>query len=149
MKLKRRDITGIGRRRYLEGMDHRGRHCKVLVVDDEGLVRKLVAQVLKSVGYEIVGEANNGQMAIGLYKIVKPDIVILDLRMPIMNGFTTLEKILEIDENAKVIMLTNEKDKETVIQILKAGGKDYIIKPIVRKLLLEKLKIVRGLQLKE
>jgi two-component system chemotaxis response regulator CheY len=126
-----------------EGLDLRGMPVRVLVVDDEELTRKLIVQVLRSVGYDIVGEAENGKMALELYQHYKPGIVTLDVRMPQMDGYSTLTQILKMDKDATVVMLTNENDRETVTKILKAGAKNYVTKPIKRQVLLEKLREVR------
>jgi two-component system chemotaxis response regulator CheY len=126
-----------------EGLDTRGLPVRVLVVDDEEITRKLIIQVLKSVGYEIVGEAENGSIAIDLFRQQKPDLVTLDVRMPTMDGYSTLIQLKRIDENANVVMLTNENDRDTVTKILGAGAINYIVKPLKRQVLLEKLREAR------
>lgn len=128
-----------------EGWDAQDRPVRVLVVDDELIVRKLVTQVLKSAGYEIAGEAGDGRRAVEMYRMRRPDIVTLDVQMPIMDGFEALEQIRQADPKAVVVMLTNRMEKELVTRILKAGARDYIIKPIDRKLILAKLRKIRGL----
>ena len=140
------DYSQTKRSKRPEGINERGRACRVLVVDDEEIVRKMVVQVLRSVGYEIVGEAPNGKQAADLYKTAKPDIVTLDVMMPVMDGFTTLKTILEIDPEATVVMLTSESDKELVVRILKEGAKGYIVKPVQREAILQRLRQVRGLE---
>jgi two-component system chemotaxis response regulator CheY len=128
-----------------EGWDAQDRPVKVLVVDDEIIVRKLVTQVLKSAGYEIAGEAGDGKRALDMYRMRHPDIVTLDVQMPVMDGFQALEQILQADSKALVVMLTNLMDKETVTKIIQAGARDYIVKPIDRKLILAKLRKLRGI----
>lgn len=130
--------------KHPEGYDARGIPCRVLVVDDDPLTRKLIIQMLKSVGYEIAAEAENGLDAFTLYKAHKPDIVTMDVKMPVADGLQSLQKIVEFDKDAVVVMLTNENVKELVVKILKAGAADYIVKPITRELLLEKLRTVRS-----
>jgi two-component system chemotaxis response regulator CheY len=128
-----------------EGYDKKlGRLVKVLVVDDEVIVRKLLSQVLKSAGYEIVSEAGDGRRAMDLYKMHRPDIVTLDVEMPVMDGYAALEQILKINPKAVVVMLTNQKEKYVVAKILNAGAKDYILKPINRRVILAKLRKIRG-----
>jgi two-component system chemotaxis response regulator CheY len=129
-----------------EGFDDQWRPVKVLVVDDEIIVRKLLSQVLKSAGYEIAGEAGDGRRAVDLYRMLHPDIVTLDVEMPFMDGFAALEQILRVDPKAVVVMLTNQKEKYTVAKIIKAGAKEYIVKPIDRTRILEKLRMVRGIK---
>ncbi len=128
-----------------EGLDENDRAVTVLVVDDEMIVRKLVSQVLKSAGYEIVGEADNGKKAVDMYKMLRPDIVTLDIQMPVMDGFAALEQILQENPKAVVVMLTSRMEKDVVTKIIAAGAKDYIVKPINRKLILAKLRKIRGI----
>jgi two-component system, chemotaxis family, chemotaxis protein CheY len=129
-----------------EGFDDEWRPVRVLVVDDEIIVRRLLSQVLKSAGYEIVGEAGDGSRAVDLYKMLHPDIVTMDVEMPFMDGFAALEQILRVNPKAVVVMLTNQKEKYTVARIIKAGAREYIVKPIKRNLILEKLRRVRGIK---
>ncbi len=128
-----------------EGFDSQWRPLRVLVVDDEVIVRRLVSQVLRSAGYEVVGEAENGRRAVELFKAHRPEIVTLDVEMPLMDGFEALTQILHLDQKALVVMLTNQTEKETVTRIIGAGAKDYIVKPIDRKLILAKLRKARGI----
>ncbi len=128
-----------------EGYDKKlGRLVKVLVVDDEVIVRKLLSQVLLSAGYEIVAEAGDGRRAVDLYERYRPDIVTLDIEMPYLDGYAALEQILKIDPKAAVAMLTNQKEKHVVARILNAGAMDYILKPINRRVILAKLRRIRG-----
>ena len=103
--------------------------ARILVVDDAELVRMRVAYILKSLNHEIV-EADNGVMAVELFKLKKPDLVILDITMPLKDGLDALKDIMLVNKNAKVIMLTNIGDQHTIIEALEAGAIDYIIKPI-------------------
>lgn len=126
-----------------EGLDLRGMPVRVLIVDDEELTRKLVSQVLRSVGYDVVAEAKNGVEALEMFKMYKPEIVTMDVRMPQMDGISALKQLKLIDPGASVVMLTNENDKETVTEIIKAGALNYIVKPIKRQTILQKLREAR------
>ena len=126
-----------------EGLDLRGMPVRVLIVDDEELTRKLVSQVLRSVGYDVVAEATNGVEALEMFKMYKPEMVTMDVRMPQMDGISALKQLKLIDPGASVVMLTNENDKETVTQIIKAGALNYIVKPIKRQTILQKLREAR------
>jgi two-component system, chemotaxis family, chemotaxis protein CheY len=126
-----------------EGLDLRGMPVRVLVVDDEELTRKLVSQVLLSVGYDVVAEARNGVEALEMFKMYKPELVTMDVRMPQMDGISALKQLKTIDPSANVVMLTNENDKETVTEILKSGALNYIVKPIKRQVILQKLREAR------
>ena len=126
-----------------EGYNKKGTPIRVLVVDDEKLTRKLIIQVLKSVGYEIVAEAENGQIGFEYFKTYKPDIVTLDVRMPKLDGISALKKIKAVNKDAVVVMLTAENDSETVTELIKSGAANYIVKPVRRDLILEKMRIVK------
>jgi two-component system chemotaxis response regulator CheY len=126
-----------------EGLDAKSNPYRVLVVDDEEIVRKLLTQILKSMSYDICAEAVDGVMAVDMYKQLNPDIVTMDIQMPRLNGLEALKKIMAADQEAVVVMLTSVADKDIVVDILKAGAKDYIVKPIKRKFILDKLAKIR------
>lgn len=111
---------------------------RVLVVDDETIIRNLVSRVLKSVGFDVVGEATDGLRGVQMYKEMNPDIVVMDVSMPNMNGLSALKQIMKLDKTAKVVMLTSETEKGLVTEILKAGAAEYMVKPIDRKIIMEK-----------
>jgi two-component system chemotaxis response regulator CheY len=129
-----------------EGLDDRGFPVRVMVVDDEGLVRRIISQVLRSVGYEVAGEAQNGQHAVQMQSVLKPAIITMDVKMPVMDGLEALKEIRKKDKDVKVLMLTSENDKPTVTAILQAGATDYMLKPLDRDRILEKLRSIRGIQ---
>ena len=87
-------------------------------------------------GHEIVGEAETGQIAIDLYEKVKPDLVILDILMPDMNGLEALKKIREIDPDARVLMCTASEQSSHVQEALSLGAKGYIVKPFTKEVIL-------------
>ena len=126
-----------------EGYSFSGSPVRVMIVDDDVVVRKIVMQIVRSVGYAVVGEATNGVDAVDSYKIFKPDIVIMDVRMPKLDGFGALKQIIAFDKDAAVIMLSTESDTETVTNILKAGAKNYLKKPVERTALIKRLRSVR------
>ena len=137
------DSKTTQQQQFQEGLDVKGNPYRVLVVDDEEIVRKLLTQILKSMSYEVCGEAVDGVVALDMYKQLSPDIVTLDIQMPRMSGLVALQKIMAMDQEAVVVMMTSVADKEIVVDILKAGAKDYVVKPVIRKLILEKLAKVR------
>ena len=103
---------------------------KVLVIDDAKIARHLLIQCLEKEGHEIIGEASDGKQGLDMYKTLKPDLVILDIEMPIVKGIECLEAILEFDDKAKVIMCTTLDQKELIIlSALKVGAIGYITKP--------------------
>ncbi|MDD5456608.1 MAG: response regulator [Candidatus Margulisbacteria bacterium] len=117
--------------------------AKILVVDDAELVRMRVTYILKNLNHEII-EADNGVMAVELFKLKKPDLTILDITMPLKDGIEALKEIIQINKQAKVIMLTNIGDQNTIIEALEAGAIDYIIKPIQEDVLSNAVKKIFG-----
>ena len=105
---------------------------KILVTDDSKMARKMVIKTLTEniEGDLEIFEAQNGQEALDLYKELSPKIVFLDLTMPIMDGFTALEKIKEFDKNAKVVILSADIQKLSVEKVLALGAFNFIKKPI-------------------
>ena len=101
----------------------------VMLVDDSNLIRTILKGLLLQEGWEVVGEAENGREALDLYGSLKPDLVILDITMPEMDGLTALVELLKLDKDAKVVMCSAVGDKGTVFQAIRSGAKDFIIKP--------------------
>jgi two-component system chemotaxis response regulator CheY len=101
---------------------------KILLVDDEVHIRKYVGLILKQLGTPMVSEASNGHEAIAAYEKSKPDLVLLDVNMPQLDGIETLRKLKQIDPNCVVIMLTSLANRETVEKALELGAVNYIRK---------------------
>ncbi|GGK13688.1 chemotaxis protein CheY [Caldalkalibacillus thermarum] len=118
--------------------------AKVLVVDDAAFMRMMIKDILTKNGYEVVGEAADGQQAVEQYKELKPDLVTMDITMPEMDGITALKKIREIDPEAKVIMCSAMGQQAMVIDAIQAGAKDFIVKPFQADRVLEAIKKVLG-----
>jgi two-component system chemotaxis response regulator CheY len=111
----------------------------VLVVDDTALMRSVMRTLLEKAGHKVVADASNGEMAVKLYKILKPDIVLMDIMMPNKDGIDALKRIIDLDRNAKVIMCTTAGNKEQVAKALKEGAKDFLVKPITAERLLNSI----------
>jgi len=111
---------------------------RVMVVDDAMFMRASLKMMLEKNGFEVAGEAENGAIAVQKYKEIKPDIVTMDITMPVMDGVTALEKILEADKDAKVIMVSALGKEDVVKKSLLMGAKSYIVKPLDRKKVLER-----------
>lgn len=124
------------------GLKPSGEPYKVIVVDDSATMRKIIAQMLMSEMYNVCGEASDGIEALEMYKELSPDVITLDIHMPKLSGMDSLKAILDFDHKAKVIMLTSEGQKETVMDAIKMGAKNYIIKPPERKNVLDKVEEV-------
>ncbi len=100
----------------------------VLLVDDEPHIRKFVGLILKSLGAQQIVEAGNGEEALAAYERERPDLVLLDVNMPVMDGLETLEKLKALDPECVVIMLTSLSNRETVEKAVELGAVDYIRK---------------------
>ena len=106
---------------------------KILVVDDDPSMVRLISQVLSSKGYEVL-ESNNGQDALRLLYSQKPDLVLLDVVMPVMDGWQTCSRIRDISPTIPIILLTGQrKTEEDVVRGLDYGADDYLIKPVGNK----------------
>jgi len=102
---------------------------RILLADDLSFMRMVQKEILEEKGYEVVGEASDGIEAIEKYKTLRPDIVILDITMPNMNGLEAMHKIFEIDKSARIIMCSALGQQQLIVEAIKAGVKDFIVKP--------------------
>ncbi len=102
---------------------------KVLVVDDAQFMRLTLSNILKKAGFEVVGEASDGQMAVDMYDQLKPDLVTMDITMPTMNGLDATREILKQDPNAKIVMCSAVGQQKIVVEAIQMGAKDFIVKP--------------------
>lgn len=127
-----------------DGLKADGTPFRVLIVDDSIFVTKQISQILSSEGFEILALANDGLDGLEKYKELFPkvDLVTMDITMPRMDGITALEKILEFDKNAKVIMISALGKQDLVKNALVKGAKNYIVKPLDREKVLERVRSV-------
>ncbi len=102
---------------------------KVLIVDDAAFMRSSLMLILKDTDYEIVGEAENGRVALKKINTLKPDIVLLDITMPEMDGLECLKEISKLENKPIVIMISAMAQKENVIKAISLGAKSFIVKP--------------------
>lgn len=102
---------------------------KILVVDDAGFMRKMVQSHLLKAGYNTFIEAEDGQRAVTLYQENSPDLVIMDITMPNMDGIEALRRIKQINPNAKVVMCSAMGQESMVMEAIKLGALDFIVKP--------------------
>lgn len=139
MKTKQ-DFPSINERTP-EGIKDDGTKVRVLIVDDSIFVAKQLGQILTSEGYEIVATAEDGKEGLDKYKELFPnvDLVTMDITMPKMDGITALEQIMTFDKNAKVVMVSALGKEELVKKSLLLGAKNYIVKPLDRKKVLERI----------
>ncbi|SRR6056297_683649 len=101
----------------------------VLIVDDAVFMRMMIKDILEKNGYTVAGEAENGIKAIEAYKELRPEIVTMDITMPEMNGIEALKGIKTINPNAKVVMCSAMGQHSMVIEAIKSGAEDFIVKP--------------------
>ncbi|WP_027085908.1 response regulator [Cohnella panacarvi] len=113
--------------------------AKVLVVDDAAFMRMMIKDILVKGGHEVVGEAENGRVAIQKYQELLPDIVTMDITMPEMEGIEALKEIRKQHPAAKVIMCSAMGQQGMVVQAIQAGAKDFVVKPFQGDRVLESL----------
>jgi len=117
---------------------------RAVIADDEAFIRQVLLKMLERLGIEVVGVAENGRKAVELFTQTKPDIVILDIAMPEMDGLEALRSILEKDPEARVLMCTSFSSKQYVVEAVKVGAKGYLNKPFDLDKIREKIsKIVQ------
>lgn len=102
---------------------------KVMIVDDAAFMRVSIKNMLVKNGYEVIGEAENGKIAIQKYQELGPDIVTMDITMPEMDGLTSLKKILELDAGANIVMISAMGQESMVREAVLSGAKGFIVKP--------------------
>ena len=112
----------------------------ILICDDAAFMRMMIKDILTKNGYTVAGEAENGAKAVEKYSEVKPDLVLMDITMPEMDGIQALKKIKEIDPSAVVVMCSAMGQQAMVIESIQAGAKDFIVKPFQADRVLEAVK---------
>ncbi len=113
--------------------------AKVLYVDDAVFMRTKAARLLSEHGHTVI-EASNGRDAIGQYEANRPDVVLMDITMPVMSGIDAVKAIKERDPNARIVMVTALNQRSMVLQAIRAGARDFIVKPYEPEKLLEAVK---------
>lgn len=102
---------------------------RVLLADDLFFMRMVQKEVLESQGYEIIGEASTGTEAVRRYEELRPDVVVLDITMPEMNGLEAMQRILALDPDARIIICSAIGQQGLIVEAINAGIKDFIVKP--------------------
>ncbi|SRR5690606_28475360 len=116
----------------------------ILIVDDAAFMRMMIKDILTKNGYNVVGEAENGAKAVEKYTELKPDLVIMDITMPEVDGIQAVKEIKKIDPNANIIMCSAMGQQAMVIEAIQAGAKDFIVKPFQSDRVIEAVKKVLG-----
>ncbi len=103
--------------------------AKVLIVDDAAFMRMMLKDMLQKSGHEVVGEAENGKVAVNLYSELLPEVVTMDITMPELSGIEAVREIMASYPKAKIIMCSAMGQENMVVEAIQAGAKDFIIKP--------------------
>lgn len=117
---------------------------RVLIVDDAAFMRMMIKDILEKNDFEVIGEAVNGIKAVEIYKAEKPDIVTMDITMPEMDGIQAVKAIKEFDPSAKVVMCSAMGQQSMVMDAIRVGAKDFIVKPFQADRVLEAINKVVG-----
>ncbi len=102
---------------------------RVLVIDDLPFMRSLLRDVLSNAGFTVVAEAADGRQGMVAYARHEPDVVLLDITMPIMDGITALKRIMELDPQARVVMCSSLGEQELILRAIRLGARDFVVKP--------------------
>lgn len=102
---------------------------KVLIVDDLSFMRSVIGDMLNASGFTVIGEAVDGLDAVNKFKSLKPDIIILDITMPVMDGLEALEEIKKIDPQSTIVMCSSMSDQDNIIRAIQLGASDFVVKP--------------------
>jgi two-component system chemotaxis response regulator CheY len=116
----------------------------ILIVDDAAFMRMMIKDILTKNGYIVVGEAENGAVALDKFQELNPDLVIMDITMPEVDGIQAVKEIRKIDPNAKIIMCSAMGQQAMVIEAIQAGAKDFIVKPFQAERVIEAVKKTIG-----
>jgi two-component system chemotaxis response regulator CheY len=110
---------------------------RIMIVDDAAFMRMMLKDILSKNGYEVVGEAENGAIAVDKYNELRPDLITMDITMPEMDGISAVKKIKSMDANARVVMCSAMGQQAMVIDAIQAGARDFIVKPFQAERVLE------------
>jgi two-component system chemotaxis response regulator CheY len=102
---------------------------KVLIVDDVAFVRKTLSEILTQAGYQVVGEAADGNEAVSKYIATRPDLVTMDIVMPMMSGIEATRKIIKLEKEARVVIISAMGQENLVMEAINVGARDYVLKP--------------------
>ncbi len=119
---------------------------RVLIVDDLPFMRAALRRALDSRDFEIVGEAADGRTGVRRFVALRPDLVIMDIAMPIMDGLAALSKIVESDPRARVVMCSAMGEDEMIMEAIRRGARDFVVKPFQNERVVNVARRVVGLQ---
>jgi two-component system chemotaxis response regulator CheY len=121
-----------------------GQAVRYLIVDDSVFARKNLGRIIESFGGEVAGEAGDGLTAISEYDRIHPDIVLMDITMPQMEGIEAAEKIVQKDASARIVMVSSVGYQENIVAALQRGARHFVQKPVKAEVLYEVIKYVLG-----
>jgi len=116
------------------------RGIDILIADDLTFIKMVLRDLVEKAGFHVVGEASDGEEAVRLYEEKRPDLVLLDITMPKMDGLAALRRIMELDPAAKVIMCSALGQQQLMVQAVQLGAKDFIVKPFRPERVLQSIK---------
>jgi two-component system chemotaxis response regulator CheY len=117
---------------------------RILICDDAIFMRTMIADILSGAGYDVVGEAESGLQAVDRYKVLKPDLVTMDIVMPDMGGIDAVRAIVAADPAARILMCSAMGQQALVVEAIQAGAKDFVVKPFQPARVLEAVQRVLG-----
>lgn len=117
---------------------------KVLVVDDAAFMRKLLKNIIKEQGFDVIGEGSNGLEAVELIESLNPEILFIDITMPMLDGVSAIEKIREKNKQVKIIVCSAMASQEMVIKSIKVGADDFVQKPFTEEKIIEALAKIKS-----
>jgi len=118
----------------------------VLIVDDLTFIKMVLKDLVEKAGFRVVGEASDGEEALRMFEEKRPDIVLMDITMPKMDGLTALQRILDKDPEAKVIMCSALGQQRLILQAIQLGAKDFIVKPFRPERVIGSIKKILDIQ---
>jgi len=118
---------------------------RVLIVDDALFMRSMIRDIFSREGFEVVGEAENGAEAVRLTRELNPDLITMDIVMPVMDGITALRQIVQADGTANVVMVSALGQESLIAEAIEAGARDFIVKPVEAGRVLKVVQSVLGL----
>ncbi|QKY69114.1 response regulator [Lentibacillus sp. CBA3610] len=111
--------------------------ARILVVDDANFMRVTLGAILKKQTHDVIAEAKDGEEAIRLYHEIRPDLVTMDITMPVMNGINAITEIIKTDPQAKIVVCSAMGQQKVVVEAIEKGAKDFIVKPFDENRVLE------------
>ena len=118
----------------------------ILIADDLKFIKLVLRDLIEKAGFRVVGEASNGEEAVELYQDKRPDVVLMDITMPKMDGLSALKQILKIDPEAKIIMCSALGQQSLIVQALQLGAKDFIVKPFKEERVIASIKKILDIE---